>query len=362
MCGLALILAVTLFPYQFSFDEFRSFTNRFGLSRTIAARGNDLIIGADPVFGQPFKGKIDELRIYGRALTLLQVAQEAKPAFAVDRHVPPGSAGIRFEDRALDGLAASYSFNETSGALARDDSGNGNAGEVVNGPQWIGQENRGALSFNGSDQRVRVPNSPSIDVAGQNLSISMWIALLDSPSDQVIFGKPWHTGLMEYPYYQYGIEFDGSDAKTIDFYFGDTSGRLRGPFSVEAPIGVWTHIAFVYDGVVRGYVDGREQLVTGIGEAWKFSDMVNNLLLFIPFGFGLVSLLRNRGLPRVKAVFCILLIGAVLSLGVEILQCWLPTRDPSLLDIATNSASSVLGAALYLVGGHLTQGSGWSSR
>ncbi len=120
MCGLALILAVTLFPYQFSFDEVRSFTNRFGLSRTIAARGNDLIIGADPVLGQRFKGRIDELRIYGRALTPLQVAQEAKPAFAVDRQVPPGSAGIRFEDRALDGLAASYSFNETSGTLARD--------------------------------------------------------------------------------------------------------------------------------------------------------------------------------------------------------------------------------------------------
>lgn len=95
MCGLALILAVTLFPYQFSFDEVRSFTNRFGLSRTIAARGNDLIIGADPVLGQRFKGRIDELRIYGRALTPLQVAQEAKPAFAVDRQVPPGSAGIR---------------------------------------------------------------------------------------------------------------------------------------------------------------------------------------------------------------------------------------------------------------------------
>ncbi len=85
----------------------------------------------------------------------------------------------------------------------------------------------------------------------------MRIALEDSPSDGVIVAKPWHWGLMVSPYYQYGIEF-GRHAKSVDFYFGDTRGRLNGPFSVKPPLGVWTHVAFVYDGTVRGYVDGRE--------------------------------------------------------------------------------------------------------
>jgi class 3 adenylate cyclase/VanZ family protein len=347
MIGFVLILAATLFPFEFSLDESRSFSNRFGLSRTIEARGNELIIGADPVFGQLFTGKIDELRIDRRALTPLEVAREANRAPGVDRRVPTGSPGASFEDGHLEEPAASYSFNETSGSLARDDSGHGNDGELVNGPEWVGGDNRRALSFNGTNQYVRVRDDPSINVAGQSLTISMWIAIQDSSWDQVIVGKSWHSGLMEYPYYQYGIEFDGSDTKTIDFYFGDTSGRLRGPFSVTTPIGVWTHVAFVYDGVVRGYVDGAQQLVTGISEPWEFHDLLGNLLLFIPFGVGLASLLRGRGLPRFTVILVVLLIGAVVSVGVEILQCWLPSRHPSLRDVATNSASSVLGAALY---------------
>lgn len=120
--GLALILAATLFPYDFSFDDPRSFSNRFGLSSTIGARGNELIIGADPVLGQRFSGKIDELRVYRRALTPRELDEEAKLALAGDDRVPPGSLGAGSEAR-LEGLAAAYSFNETSGTHVRDHSG-----------------------------------------------------------------------------------------------------------------------------------------------------------------------------------------------------------------------------------------------
>jgi VanZ family protein len=340
MCGLALVAAATLFPFDFSFDEHISISNRFKLSRTIESRGNDLMIGADAAFDQPLRGKIDELRIYRIALTPLQIAQEAK--------ILPGMGSV---ERPMEGLVACYSFNETSGAVLRDDSGNGNDGKLANGPRWSAEGRRGALVFNGSGQYVRVPNSPSIDIGGQSLTILMRIALQDSRSDGVIVGKPWHRGAMQYPYYQYGVEFDGNDAKSVDLYLGDTSGRGRGPFSVKPPLGAWTHVAFVYDGVVRGYVDGREQLVAGLGDPWDLGDIVGNLLLFIPLGFGLAIMAQSKGLPPKKAVPLVLLLGAVVSLGVEILQCWLPVRDPSLIDIAANSTSSIFGAVLYLVAG-----------
>jgi len=195
-----------------------------------------------------------------------------------------------------------------------------------------------------------VPNSPSIDIGGQSITISMRIALEDSPSDGVIVAKPWRWAVMEPPYYQYGIEF-GRRTKTVDFYFGDASGRLRGPFSVKPPLRAWTHVAFVYDGVVRGYVDGRELLATGIGDPWDLADIWINLLLFMPLGFGLAAMAQTRRVPPAGAIVLVLVLGAVLSLCVEILQCWLPNREPSLIDVATNSISSILGAVLYFVSG-----------
>ena len=348
MWSLALILAATLFPFDFAFNEHISFSKKFGLSRTIGSRGNDLIIGTDAAFDQAFRGKIADLRIYRNALTPVQIARDAKRTLEIRRQVPSALPGMSSEHAPVEGLGASYSFNESSGTVLRDDSGNGNDGKLVNDPKWIKEESRGALLFNGSGQHVRVPNGPSIDIGGRSITISMRIALQASPSAGVIVAKPWRWGVMEPPYYQYGVEYGGRE-RSVDFYFGDASGRLRGPFSVNPPMGAWTHVAFVYDGVVKGYVDGREQLVIGIGDPWDLGDILINLLLFIPLGFGLAAMAQSRGVPPARAIPLVLVFGAALSLCVEILQCWLPAREPSLLDVATNSMSAILGAVLYLV-------------
>ena len=73
-------------------------------------------------------------------------------------------------------------------------------------------------------------------------------------------------------------------------------------------------------------------------------DVINNVLLFIPFGFGL----RLLGLQTRPVVA----IGASLSLVIELLQ-WgvIPGRDASLSDVLTNTLGSWLGA---VVGSYLT--------
>jgi VanZ family protein len=168
--------------------------------------------------------------------------------------------------------------------------------------------------------------------------------LEDSPCDGVIIAKPWWQRVQAPPYYQYAVEF-GSRKKSLDFYFADTKGRERGPFSVRPPIGVWTHIVFVYDGAVKGYVDGRESLVTS--EWGDLADILVNLLLFAPLGFGLAAVAQSRGMPPAGAIPLLLVLGGALSFGVEVLQCWLPAREPSWIDVAANSASSALGAGLH---------------
>jgi len=66
---------------------------------------------------------------------------------------------------------------------------------------------------------------------------------------------------MPSPFYQYGVEYSNSGNKTVDFFFGDPSGNLHGPYRMSATPGVWTHVAYTYDGsTVRGYLDGVERL------------------------------------------------------------------------------------------------------
>jgi glycopeptide antibiotics resistance protein len=82
-------------------------------------------------------------------------------------------------------------------------------------------------------------------------------------------------------------------------------------------------------------------------KATGFMDAFLNVLLFIPFGFGLAEKLRERKITR-KASFCVVLaMGAILSYGIEITQIYIPMRDSGWGDVFTNSAGSIVGCLCY---------------
>jgi VanZ family protein len=85
-------------------------------------------------------------------------------------------------------------------------------------------------------------------------------------------------------------------------------------------------------------------------------DLVANTLAYLPLGFLWATVL----VPRLSApvVFALaVLTGGVLSLGVETAQNFLPSRVPSNLDLACNTAGGLLGAAAGLRWGrHLLDG------
>ncbi|WP_374490125.1 VanZ family protein [Zoogloea sp.] len=93
----------------------------------------------------------------------------------------------------------------------------------------------------------------------------------------------------------------------------------------------------------------RAPLPTGRYLLW--SDVVVNVLGTVPFSFALVPALRHR-LGRFGAPLVAVLLTFSLSLGLETLQNYLPSRVPSNLDVATNTLGGLLGALAGIRWGH----------
>jgi hypothetical protein len=141
-------------------------------------------------------------------------------------------------------------FDETTGGTAADSSGNSNTAD-------------GATVAN-------IPNSPSIDISGTNITIAGWINTV-AGADAVLIDKPYNAddvanGTFASPFYQYGIERNGRD---LVFRFADSDTTLQSVRSSRT-IGLdevgfiqddtWQHFAVTYDGTtVKWYVNAVQQ-------------------------------------------------------------------------------------------------------
>src|ERR1700687_5352369 len=76
-------------------------------------------------------------------------------------------------------------------------------------------------------------------------------------------------------------------------------------------------------------------------------DFLLNVLLFVPFGFGIAAQLRKRGINRGGVLALALAAGAVTSYGVEFLQFYIPTRNSGWDDVTPNTLGAVLGFLVF---------------
>ena len=96
-----------------------------------------------------------------------------------------------------------------------------------------------------------------------------------------------------------------------------------------------------------GWRDSGVDPLAFLGAGWprylQLFDLPFNLVAYLPLGFLWVPVFRPR-LGRNAAVLLATLVGAILSLCMEALQNYLPTRVPSNLDVALNTLGTLLGA------------------
>ncbi|MFZ2187077.1 MAG: fused MFS/spermidine synthase [Candidatus Moraniibacteriota bacterium] len=136
--------------------------------------GTNLLLGNCGPAGSttPFKGMIDEFRIYDRMLS----ANEVTTLYLLT--TPTGV------DTSLKGY---WSFNgaDVSGTTAYDRSGAGNNGALTNGPAAAIGKLGQALNFDGTNDYVSVPNASSLNPT--NVTVAAWVKT--STTDGYIIAK-----------------------------------------------------------------------------------------------------------------------------------------------------------------------------
>jgi glycopeptide antibiotics resistance protein len=78
---------------------------------------------------------------------------------------------------------------------------------------------------------------------------------------------------------------------------------------------------------------------------WFVVNLLGNLVLFLPLGFVLMGLLSR--LPRRIPAIGVMLMGGVLSVGIEVIQLTIPTRATDIDDVIFNTVSTGLGVILF---------------
>ncbi|MEA5564484.1 VanZ family protein [Anabaena sp. UHCC 0399] len=85
------------------------------------------------------------------------------------------------------------------------------------------------------------------------------------------------------------------------------------------------------------------EVILSFNNSSSFQDQVNNILLFMPLGFSLARFLQSLKIKSRLQILLVILASLSLSLTVEVLQIFLPSRMPTPADLLNNTLGGFLG-------------------
>ncbi len=149
------------------------------------------------------------------------------------------------------GLIAYWKFDESNGATAFDSSGNGNNGNLVNGPSWVIGKFGNAVSLNGMNQYVNIPASSSLN-SEWNITVSMWFYLnVISNNYYVLIAQRGPSCSPTINWQLYAVANPEPECSGNKMFWDGVCS------SQSTPIGSWTHVVAVVNGTSHLlYVNG----------------------------------------------------------------------------------------------------------
>jgi hypothetical protein len=151
-------------------------------------------------------------------------------------------------------LVGYWKFDEGSGTIAHDSSGNGNDGTFNGDPQWVTGYFGGALEFDGSGDWLDCGSDPSLSISGA-VTMTAWIKVNTLGLDQKVGGNQDNAnGGYKMTFYSNNkVEFEVRNSSNAGTLNRDVAG------GTILQTGEWYHVAGVYsqaDGYIRTYVNG----------------------------------------------------------------------------------------------------------
>ncbi|UCF14460.1 MAG: hypothetical protein JSW59_13685 [Phycisphaerales bacterium] len=116
--------------------------------------------------------------------------------------------------------------------------------------------------LDGTGDYIEIPNSPSLNVTGNEITVAAWVYFDDvSGPPEIVMAKPFVVGQHSSPYFSYGLHILSNGTPRFWLVTNGSAGNARGSTNLQS--GTWYHMAGVYDGSqMTLYIDGEVAATT----------------------------------------------------------------------------------------------------
>lgn len=221
-----------------------------GAMPTLArSASNGIYLGNLPSGRYPFSGHVSDVRVYSYELS----TEEIKAVFE-NRPLPTRSAAVPAPTSAVDkDLVLYLPFDEKSGDVAKDASGNGHNATLKGGPQFEAGKIGGALRFDGTDDYAEFADFDY----GPEFTLAFWFNMDQRPGAryQYLFGH----GI--YDKTNSCLVYVDQEEKKLRTYLRDANdGHIIREYDIPYDgLGNWTHYAVQVsrEEGIKMFLDGK---------------------------------------------------------------------------------------------------------